>query len=600
MSKRPRSEEVKETLSAIHWVLKLFWRVSPKLTLTTVIVGVVLEIEAVFNTFVFAKGIDVLLEVAQGERDFIWIYYFVGIFFGLSVLQHGLRLINQYTDRMLDIYFYPSFQKLLYQKLIRMGTQNLEDPNVNNLIERARNNPSRVHGQFTQVTGLIGTSTSLLSSGVALFFFAPHFIPLFIVTLLPAIIIDKKYLSKIWRFNRDSTEDRRKAYASAHNLQDSNSLHELTITGGHKFLSEHFETYTDWWTNGMRKIRYTWYKYLFSFRIIRASVEGYADLYVFLKFIQKSISIGDVTFYVRQAANFTGNISNLANSINTIYEQSLYVKETKELFDKPEQVDGTYKLERLKEGPSIEFENVSFTYPSSKNKVIKNLTLKIKPGEKVAIVGENGAGKTTLVKLLMRFYEVGGGKVTVNGVNVNDLKIDDYYKNASVLFQDYNTYGNLTVKDNITIGKIKSKFSQKKLERAAKYADIEKFVNNYPDKFDQVLSEKYKGGTRPSTGQWQKIAIARFFYRDAPLVIFDEPTAAIDAVSEQNIFDKIYKSFKGKTVIIISHRFSTVRNADRIIVFDKGKIVEYGSHNELMAIRGKYYCAFQIQAKGYQ
>jgi ATP-binding cassette subfamily B protein len=600
MSKRSKRDGVRETLSSVYWVFRLFWSISPGLTISTLLTGIILEVESVVNTYIFAKGIDIILEISAGEREFVWIYYFLAIYLAITIFRSGIQLIANYTDRMLNIYFGPRFHQLLYEKLIRIGIQHLEDPETNNLIERARNNAGRVHRQFDISTRFVGLITALLSSGIVLLAFAPHFLPLFIITLIPSLLVDKHYLSKLWKHNRDLTEDRRKALESAGYLQDSKALHELSITGGHKFLSEHYASFIQKWATSIRRMRGAWYRFLFGFRVVRAGVEGYAAYYVFTKFIQKTISIGEVTFFVRQANSFMSNISNLANITNNLYEQSLYVSETKELFNKPDRLDGNYKFERFGQGPTIEFKKVSFTYPNAGRKVIKDLNLKIKSGEKVAIVGENGAGKTTLIKLLMRFYKAGSGEVTINGVDVNALKIDDYYKNVSVLFQDFNTYRNLTVKDNITIGKISKKFSQKDLERASKYADIEEFVNSYPNKYDQVLSEKYKGGTRPSTGQWQKIAIARFFYRDAPLVIFDEPTAAIDAVSEQNIFDKIYKSFKNKTVIIISHRFSTVRNADRIIVFDNGKIVEHGSHEELMSIRGKYYKAFQIQAKGYK
>ena len=168
-----------------------------------------------------------------------------------------------------------------------------------------------------------------------------------------------------------------------------------------------------------------------------------------------------------------------------------------------------------------------------------------------------------------------------------------------ILFQDFNMYGQLNVKENILIGRSDEPLNEIRLRTAVQTADAMQFINEFPNKFEQVLDPRYKDGIRPSSGQWQKLAIARFFYRNAPLVIFDEPTASIDAVSEYNIFNKIYDFFEKKTVIIISHRFSTVRNADRIIVLDKGKIIEEGSHKDLMALGGKYHEAFRLQAKGY-
>jgi len=280
-------------------------------------------------------------------------------------------------------------------------------------------------------------------------------------------------------------------------------------------------------------------------------------------------------------------------------ESSIKIGDILDLFTKYEaDKDGNKILKQ--ELPLIKFNNVSFKYPNSDKYIFKDLNLEIKPGEKIAIVGENGAGKTTLIKLLCRFYRVNRGTILLSEVNVNDLKIKNWYKKLGVLFQDYNAYGVLTVRENIEIDSTDKIVTEESLIKALKEANAISFVQKYKNKLNQILSERFSGGTRPSTGQWQKIAIARVFHRNAPILILDEPTASIDAVAESKIFDNIYEFSKGKTVIIISHRFSTVRNADRIIVLDKGKIIEQGSHEELLKLDGKYAKAFKLQAKGYQ
>jgi ATP-binding cassette subfamily B protein len=243
---------------------------------------------------------------------------------------------------------------------------------------------------------------------------------------------------------------------------------------------------------------------------------------------------------------------------------------------------------------------MAFHYPNATKNIFENLNLTIRSGEKLAIVGHNGAGKTTLIKLLSRLYQVNSGSILINGENINDIKVNDWYKNIGVLFQDYNVYPHLSAAENIYIGRTSKQADMEQVKTAAKHADADEFISEYGSGYEQILSERYKGGIRPSTGQWQKISLARFFYRDASLVIFDEPTAAIDAVSEYKIFNRIYNFFSNKTVIIISHRFSTVRNADRIIVMDQGKIVEEGTHNQLMELGGTYAHAFKLQAEGYQ
>jgi ATP-binding cassette subfamily B protein len=266
----------------------------------------------------------------------------------------------------------------------------------------------------------------------------------------------------------------------------------------------------------------------------------------------------------------------------------------------PERIDGTVRLERLRKPPKIEFRDVSFHYPTSEINIFEHLNLIIDSGEKIAIVGHNGAGKTTLIKLIAGIYQIQAGEILINGINIKDLKLDDWHKNMGVLFQDFNFYGFLTAEENIFIGRSRKNLNKLKIKKAADNADALEFINEFPNGFDQILGERFQGGIRPSTGQQQKIAIARFFYRNAPMAIFDEPTAAIDAVSEYKIFNKIYRFFKNKTVVIVSHRFSTVRNADRIIVMDHGKIVEAGTHETLMNHDHVYAHAFKLQAEGYQ
>jgi len=307
------------------------------------------------------------------------------------------------------------------------------------------------------------------------------------------------------------------------------------------------------------------------------------------------------SFYMSTIESFDRSIGNtvsyfvvagdLITKLSTVYE--FYHLE-------PVVGEGDIVLPRLDNPPSIEFKNVSFSYPNSKSKVFDNFNIKIESGEKVAIVGVNGAGKSTFTKLIARLYDPQLGQVLINGNDLKNLKIDDWYKNMGLLFQDFKTYDALTVEENIYIGKTAKPMDKEKVIEAAKNADAHEFITKYPKKYKTFMNERYEDGIQASKGQKQKVAIARFFYRDAPLAIFDEPTSAIDAQSEYKIFNRIYDFFDNKTVIIISHRFSTVRNADRIIVLDEGNIVEEGSHKELMELDGKYAEAFNIQATGYK
>ena len=282
-----------------------------------------------------------------------------------------------------------------------------------------------------------------------------------------------------------------------------------------------------------------------------------------------------------------------------LYEDNLYVNHYFDFLALPPFLPIAKNPVILKkiEPPKIEFRNVSFNYPNGP-KVLDKVSFIIRPGESVALVGHNGAGKTTIVKLLCRFYDVSGGKILINGINIKNLDLSHWYKFLGTLFQEFVKY-HFTVRENIFLG-APDKNDETAMKEAAVKSGAAEFIERLPKKYDQVLGKEFEDGEELSGGQWQKLAIARAFYEEPPVLILDEPTSAIDAEAEYEIFHNLEKQYKNKTLILVSHRFSTVRNANKIIVIDCGKIVESGSHQELMKLSGQYAKLFSIQAKGYQ
>ena len=247
----------------------------------------------------------------------------------------------------------------------------------------------------------------------------------------------------------------------------------------------------------------------------------------------------------------------------------------------------------------IEFKNVFFKYPGTERFILKDFNLKIESGEKVALVGENGAGKSTLIKLLLRFYDVTDGVILINGIDIKNLDLEEWHRQIGALFQDFIKY-QFTYKENVIFGNLEKKDDMKALHDALKKSGADGFLQDLPSGIDQIVGKTFEEGVDLSGGQWQKLALARAFFRDAPFLILDEPTSAIDAKAEFEIFENVQKLQKDKTVIIISHRFSTVRTADRILVLDEGKIIEEGSHEYLVKKNGVYAELFEIQAQGYK
>ncbi|HEY0652292.1 MAG TPA: ABC transporter ATP-binding protein [Chryseosolibacter sp.] len=312
-----------------------------------------------------------------------------------------------------------------------------------------------------------------------------------------------------------------------------------------------------------------------------------------------TIAVGGLLLAFNTYTRFYQTINGYVESISFSEEAARYAARWFELFDLKPKIVSKENAERLafSTPPLVEFKNVSFRYPSEEKDlpyVLEDLSFTIGPGEKVAIVGVNGAGKTTLIKLLCRVYDPTEGVILVNGKDLRDLSLEDWQSAIGILFQDFPVY-NLTIRESIGIGRIGDQVDEERLRSAARYSGADEFITDY----DQLIWKEFKGGIDLSKGQHQRMAVARMFYRNAMITILDEPTASIDAVTEEKIFSALEKHMEGKTVILITHRFSTVKNADKILMLEHGRIIEQGSHRALMALQGKYQELYTMQAKRY-
>lgn len=591
----------KELWDVTRWVIALFHKLEPRYFNLYVLTSVLTSMYGIVNAFIFAKIVDILIAVSIKDTAQISdLYPYIVVIVTYGFVNRVLSFLDAYSSVNLRLLTGPKITKSLYEKLNALGVQTLEQPGTNDRIYRST---EYIGNLFDFVSSWILILTDLIQ--VLLVFvivagFFPIFIPIVVLIALPYYFNDRKYRGIAYKFIFDETHNSRMADMSAGDLANPVKLNEISILNALKFLDVKFFDYKYWHMKVRAKIQRDWRLFNHSFAFMSDLATYWGFVVVFAQLLKKTITVGDVTFRTNLLSRFQVSVSNIIRVFNDQMEMAVRVREIYLLYvAKPVFEDGVVEFPRLKTGPQIQVQNVSFSYPNSEKLIFKDLSINIKAGEKIAIVGHNGAGKTTLVKLLCRIYKPEEGNILVNGQDLSQLKIDSWYQNIGVLFQEFNIYPQLTVRENIAIGSPNESLDELALRLAAQSADASEFIEEFPNKYDQILSEKFKGGVRPSTGQWQKLAIARFFYRNAPLVIFDEPTASIDAVSEYNIFNRIYDFFKDKTVIIISHRFSTVRNADRIIVLDHGEVLEEGSHADLMAKDGYYAKAFNLQAKGY-
>jgi ATP-binding cassette subfamily B protein len=323
--------------------------------------------------------------------------------------------------------------------------------------------------------------------------------------------------------------------------------------------------------------------------------------YVIYETVQGALTLGQLTFLAGAIAGASSNIQAFFSTFSGIADQALFMTDLLDFFAvKPQVVSKPNALPAprpMRHG--IEFEHVWFAYPGNQTPVLRDINFRLEPGERIALVGENGQGKTTIAKLLTRLYDPAAGTIFLDGVDLREYDMEDWWSQIGVIFQDFVRY-DMTVAENIAVGRIGAPNSPAEIQTAARKSYAEGVIQKLPRRYDQVLGVRFEGGVDLSGGEWQKIALARAHLRDAQLLILDEPTAALDARSEREVFERFAELTQGKSTVLISHRFSAVRMADRILVLEGGRITEEGSHDRLMSDGGHYAGMFELQAASYR
>lgn len=326
--------------------------------------------------------------------------------------------------------------------------------------------------------------------------------------------------------------------------------------------------------------------------------ENGVKLYLFFLAMTKAMTLGTAQATNSSINRFVNYVSRLIRECSDLYQNYTFINDYKNFLELPdENSTGTPLESSIKQG--LVFKNVWFKYQSATNWNLKNISFSIKPTENTAIVGENGAGKTTLIKLICRFYKPQKGQITLNGKDIYEYDLDSYRQSLAALFQDFAQYP-FSAKDNIHFGDVKKKIKMKEIKKVAKYTDMQRFIEKLPQQYNNPLDKELKNGIEPSKGQWQRIALSRTLYRDAHIIILDEPTSNVDPESEEKIFDSVMELDKDKMIFLVSHRFSTVRKADKILVIENGELIEQGTHQQLIRGEGRYYELFTLQAQSYQ
>jgi len=543
---------------------------------------------------------EVVFQAAQETKIFSQLWRYVTIEIVLAISSDLLRRVINLTDGLMgDLYSNDSSVKLI-RKTKEVELKDLEDPTFYDKLNMAR----------TRTTSRINLMSNVLSQGqdiimitsliVGLVVYEPWLILLLIASVIPAFINEFKFSSSSYSLARSWTSERRELDYLRYIGANDRTAKEIKLFGLSDFVASRFARLADNYYHANKKLAVRRTLWGSVFNVIGVVCYYGAYVMIITKTVMSIITIGELTFLSSSFNRLRNSLQGVFTRFTKITESALYLQDYFEFLDLEIKKDVGFLVKptpaEIVDG--FEFRNVHFSYPGANVEVLSGLNLKIRVGEKMAFVGENGSGKTTLIKLMLRFYDPTQGEIYLDGVDVRHYNRSEYQQLFGVIFQDFVRY-EFTIGENIAVGKIEEVSNAKKIRDAADKSLAAEVVENLPKQYDQQLGRRFKSGKELSGGQWQKIALARAYMKDAKVMILDEPTSALDARAEYEAFQRFIALTEGKTSVIISHRFSTVRMADRIMVLKDGKILELGTHIELVAQDGLYAELFALQAEGY-
>jgi ABC-type multidrug transport system fused ATPase/permease subunit len=488
---------------------------------------------------------------------------------------------------------------MFIEKRHTIDIQTYENADFNNLVVRVNENEEKILWFTDWFFYIFGKVVILSSVALILFSYRWWFLPVLVLSILPDLILQIKFGKIKYSIWDAKSEVKRKFNLLTWYFSDLASLTEIKIFKNKDYFKNSISQLLGSFNVELNdnENRRTKYKNLTT--LVELSVGAFIVFYLMNDVVDKTLAVGTFIFLLGRMSDSRDSISELFRGFSILSSDNKFVTDVFKFLDTKKVV----KNGRKKIGdntPEIEFSDVSFAYPDTKKNVLNNFNFKIKSGEKIAIVGVNGAGKTTLTKLIMRFYDVKQGSISIDGENIKNIELSDYYNRIGFLSQNYAHY-KLPVKEAIALGDTSTPLDLDRVIESAKKAGAHEFISAWEHGYETQLGKEFDNGVEPSVGQWQKLALTRMFYKNPQIWILDEPTASIDSVAEMSIFQELENLPKDKTVILISHRFNTVKNANRIMVIEDGEIKEFDSHYKLMRITdSRYRKLFELQKKSFE
>ena len=608
MSKNPQSSSHNawgdriRALRNVPAVLRIVWDSGRSVVTWGLVLRVIVPLLGLLIGIVAAKIITGVARALQHQPQFPHFWWLVASEVGLALLTGILSRCIDYTDQLLsDRYTYHVSVRVM-QQAAQLDLTTYEDPIFYDRLERARAQATDRLAMIQQMGRLFQyVVLTVIWSGV-LIYRSPWMILLLIAGVLPAFFGETHFAFLGYAKNFRQTPDKRQ-------------MDYLRQLGGSKEAAKELRLFnlSDYLTNRFRSLSRKIYeedvalsrrKLTWGGLLSLISTLGYYGAYVFA--IYEAVTgryptIGVFSLVTLAIQQSSSNFQQAFSTASGIADQALFLTDLIAFFDmrptvqtKPNALPAPRPIQR-----GFEFRNVSFAYPGTERRVLKDFNFVLRPGERIALIGENGQGKTTVVKLITRLYDPTDGQILLDGIDLRDYDLDDLHKEIGVIFQDFMRY-EMTARENIAIGRVELPHTEAEIESAAQKSLAQGVIEKMPARYDQMLGRRFEGGVDLSGGEWQKIALARAYLRDAQLLVLDEPTAALDAKSELEVFERFAELTEGKMALLISHRFSTVRMADRIVVLEGGRLVEEGTHQQLVALGGRYAGMFEMQAASYR
>ncbi|WP_421998646.1 ABC transporter ATP-binding protein [Reyranella sp.] len=616
MSSAPPASTLRERFSALRTLrpfIAMVWRASPGLTATSLALRLVRALVPVAALYIGKLIIDDVVRLVQmqgrptgldgwlasGELQGLGLLLLAE--FGLAVLSDVLIRVVSLVDGLLSETVTNASSVSLMKHAATLDLEDFEDAGFQDQLERARRQTS---GRLTLMAQLLAQAQALVtvaSFAAGLLVYAPGLILLLLVALLPVFLGEQHFNARTYTLDFGRTPERRELDYVRQTAASAETAKEVKIFGLNRWLIDHYSRLAAGFYAENRRLalRRAGWGSLFA----AVGTVGYYLAYAWIvwRTLDGAFSIGDLTFLAGSFARLRGLLEQLLTTFSTTAAQALYLNDLFSFFDMQAEIvspaDARPFPHPIRQG--FVFENVGFSYPGAERWAVRHLSFNLRVGEVVALVGENGAGKTTLVKLLTRLYDPDEGRILLDGHDLREYDLDALRGSMGVIFQDFVRY-NFTARDNIAVGRIDAREDQARIERAARSSQADDVVAGLPAGYEQRIGKRFKNGVELSGGEWQKIAIARAYMREAEVLILDEPTAALDARAEFEVFRRFKELSHGRTAVLISHRFSSVRMADRILVLADGRIQDIGTHEELVARPGLYSELFELQAAGYR